>query len=451
MRTRPYSKNLLSAIVILLLITPLRAADKYATLKNSQVQDMLDHIEQDIKDYYFDPSLRGFSIDKVFSEAREKIATAPSQDDALLLLANAVNRMHDSHTVLHPPARPYAVDYGFRMQSVGDTDCFVTSIRPGSDAEAKGLKPGDRVVALNDIPVTRQNLHSIEFGYAVFPQSGFHLKIQAPDETEKALTVLAKVTPGQREISNTDFDNYMEAHRSLEERRQLSGPENLSQFSPVQKKVLFWKLPNFAMIPVQMGDEAKRAKSVETVVLDLRGNPGGRVDSLQELLGRFFPKDVKIGDLKMRDGSKAQSANGRGEDASNAKLIVLIDSKSASAAELFARVVQLEKRGVVLGDRSSGHVMVGRQVIHAVKMDAVNLTQYGASITIADIIMKDGKSLEGAGVTPDERILPTAADMAAHRDPVLVRAAALAGIEMTPEKAGTIFEVKWNDKPFMMD
>jgi carboxyl-terminal processing protease len=411
---------------------------------------MLDQVEQDIKDYYFDPALH-LDMEKTFSAAREKIATAQTQDDALLLLANAVNHMRDSHTAFRPPARPYLVDYGFHMQAIGDSDCFISSVRPGSDAEAKGLTPGDRIVTLNDIPVTRQDLHSIEFGYAIFPQSGFHLKVQTPDGSEKALTVLAKVTPGQREISGTDFDNYMEAHRTIEERRQFAGAANISQFVPVEKQVLFWKLPNFAMIPVQMGDEARRAQSFQAVVLDLRGDPGGRVDSLQEMLGRFFPDDVTIGDLKTRDGSKLQTAKGKGEDAAHAKLIVLIDSKSASAAELFARIVQLEKRGVVLGDRSSGHVMMSRQFVHAVKMDGVNVTQYGASVTIADIIMKDGKSLEGLGVTPDERILPTAADMAAHRDPVLARAAALAGIEMTPEKAGAIFETRWNDKPFKMD
>jgi C-terminal processing protease CtpA/Prc len=68
---------------------------------------------------------------------------------------------------------------------------------------------------------------------------------------------------------------------------------------------------------------------------------------------------------------------------------------------------------------------------------------FGSSITVADVLMNDGKSLERVGVTPDETLLPTGADLAARRDPVLARAAGLAGVQLDPEKAGTLFPVDW--------
>ena len=57
--------------------------------------------------------------------------------------------------------------------------------------------------------------------------------------------------------------------------------------------------------------------------------------------------------------------------------------------------------------------------------------------------MRIGKSLERVGVTPDEMSLPTATDLAAKRDPALARAAALVGVKLDPEKAGSMFPVEW--------
>jgi C-terminal processing protease CtpA/Prc len=107
---------------------------------------------------------------------------------------------------------------------------------------------------------------------------------------------------------------------------------------------------------------------------------------------------------------------------------VLIDSDSASCSELFARVIQLESRGTVIGDRSSGSVMEARR--YSESQGADTKVFYAFSVTDADLIMKDGKSLERVGVVPDELVLPTAKDVAEGKDPVLARAAELAGIHL---------------------
>ena len=75
-------------------------------------------------------------------------------------------------------------------------------------------------------------------------------------------------------------------------------------------------------------------------------------------------------------------------------------------------------------------------------MSSGNMIPYGASITDADFIMADGKSLEQVGVTPDELVLPTGADLAARRDPVLARAVELAGTYISPAKAGALFPLE---------
>jgi C-terminal processing protease CtpA/Prc len=162
---------------------------------------------------------------------------------------------------------------------------------------------------------------------------------------------------------------------------------------------------------------------------------------LKRLLGHFFDHDVKVGDMKYRKEVKPEFAKTRGKDNFKGQVVVLIDSGSASAAEMFARIIQLEKRGTVIGDRSAGAVMQSLQYGHQLGMETVNF--YGASITNADIVMTDGKSLEHVGVTPDELLLPTGAALAAKQDPVLAHAVELLGFKLDPEKAGSLFPIEW--------
>jgi C-terminal processing protease CtpA/Prc len=433
-------------------VTPM-SGDKqtYTALTNTQVLSMLNQIEQDIKENYYDSSMHGIDLDKKFEEVRGKIAGAHSQDEALLQVAGAVGILHDSHTWFNPPVRPYQVDYGFLMQAIGDSSCYVTEVHPGSDAETKGLKRGDRIMAINGVPIVRQDINVVEYGYRVFPQSGLHIDIRSPEGTQKSLVLMAKVTVGQKVISRSDVLNWARSHPSEEEAERFFGEGNQSQFHAVEKKALFWRLPSFMIDPLELESQANKARSYSFVVLDLRGNPGGRLDALEAFSGVFFDHDIKLGNEKGRKGLKPIVVKGRGKSAIGSSLIVLIDSESSSAAEVFSRLIQLEKRGIVLGDLSSGRVMESEYFIHAVSLNQQNVTQYGASVTIRDILMSDGKSIENAGVMPDERILPVPADIAAGDDPVLARAAAIAGLQMSSQEAGKLFPFKWPDKPLAMD
>lgn len=157
----------------------------------------------------------------------------------------------------------------------------------------------------------------------------------------------------------------------------------------------------------------------------MRGNGGGLTKTMEELTGRLFDRDVTIGELQERKSSRTLTAKKR-RGVFAGPVVALVDADSGSSAEMLARLLQIERRGVVIGDRSSGKVMQARRIRGAVRTPRGSIL-YSATITTGALTMSDGASLEGVGVTPDELLLPSGEDLAAGRDPVLERAIALAG------------------------
>jgi C-terminal processing protease CtpA/Prc len=211
--------------------------------------------------------------------------------------------------------------------------------------------------------------------------------------------------------------------------------------------VVVWRLEAFDFPPDQVDRQFDAViKGATDLVIDLRGNPGGYVKTLEQLAGRLFDRDVKLADMKSRKSTKPSMAKKR-KTPFLGRIIALVDSESASAAEILARVLQLEQRGIVIGDRSAGSVMVGEMMSSAVQLvsggDELRILPFGFSVTVADVIMKDGKSLEHVGVVPDEVLVPTQQDLAAGRDPVLARAATILGAALDPAAAGKLFPRVW--------
>lgn len=97
-----------------------------------------------------------------------------------------------------------------------------------------------------------------------------------------------------------------------------------------------------------------------------------------------------------------------------------------------------------MGDRSAGAVM--RSMDYDLVTGTTVLTLYGLSVTDADVIMSDGTRLEGRGVEPDSLVLPTAADLAAGRDPVLAMALTMAGHPMDAARAGALLPRRGEDR-----
>ena len=204
-------------------------------------------------------------------------------------------------------------------------------------------------------------------------------------------------------------------------------------------------MPTFAVEPESIdGIMQGHIRESGNLILDLRNNGGGYVVTLERLAGYFVDKDIKIADLKGRKEMKPQMAKTRGKDVYKGKVIVLIDSKSGSASEIFARFLQIEQRGIVIGDQSAGAVMQSRGI--PMEMGVDRIVPYGMNLTNADVIMRDGLSLEHVGVTPNFPMLVTGADLAGQRDPVLAAALKLFGQDVSSEQAGKYFPFNWKDE-----
>ena len=401
---------------------------------------MLNALKEDLKKHYYDTNFHGMDVDARFKAADEKIKVANSQGQIFGIIAQALVDLDDSHTFFIPPGRSYTTEYGWQMQMIGDK-CYVVAVKPGSDADSKGLKEGDEIFSIDGFGPSRKNIWKIQYNYhSLRPQPGMKLVVIKPDGRELELQVMAKVNQGKQVIDATgadDGNDFFDAIREAENESRL----NRHRYYEMGEELLIWRMPAFDLDEAKVDEMMSKAKKRKALILDLRGNGGGYEMTMQRMISNLFDRDVKIGDVKRRKETKPLEAKMRGDKPFAGKLIVLIDSRSGSASEVFSRVMQLEKRGTVIGDVSSGAVMRSRRHDHKVGVDTVVL--YGASVTDADVIMSDGKSLERVGVTPDVLKVPTAADLAGKLDPVLSYAASLVGVPLTPEAAGGLFPVEW--------
>ena len=433
----------LAAIFVLSSFQTAAAQSGYDRIEKERMKSVLNNIKKDIKKNYYDSSFHGIDIEERFKKAEERLDTATSVGQAFSVIAQALIDFNDSHLFFLPPQTNVEVEYGFRMKMVGDKT-FVSAVKPKSDAEAKGLKIGDQILLFEGFRPTRKDLWKMNYYYYLLsPKTKLRLNILHPNASEpQEMTIDSKVTEQKRVLNindSTDFNDLV---------RQSSGNRKISYLQKVGNTVV-WKLLTFSFDPLKVDDIMREVKTGNNLILDLRGNGGGYIKTLERLTGYFFENDIKIADRKGREGSKKESepmmAKSRGADVYKGKLVVLIDAESGSASEIFARLVQLEKRGTVIGDVSAGAVMQSVRISGTVGADRQIF--YGTSVTNADVIMSDGKSLEHIGVKPDELIIPTAEGLAKRSDAVLAFALGILGNSITPESAGKIIpDDEWDNK-----
>jgi len=400
---------------------------------------MLDVVAADVRKNYYDPKLHGLDWDAKVRQAKEEIEKAPSLEVAYLQIAAVLEALNDSHTYFMSPGFTLKYDYGWQFQMVGNR-CYVTHVRPGSDAEAKGIKPGDQLLTLNGFSLTRESLWKMEYVLeALSPMRVLPIEVLSPPRKVLQVDIRARVrqTKVIRDMDDMVGRDKWRLRLDAEEAARMARVK----YAELGPELMVVKIPEFGQPELEIEGMIDRARKHKALIVDLRGNPGGAEESLKHWLGGLFSTDVKIADRKDRTKTTIVTAKSDRHHVFSGKLIVLVDSRSASAAELFARVVQIEKRGTVLGDHTSGATMEARFLYHTTGQNPSY--DFGAMVTHAELVMVDGKSLEHLGVTPDETLLPLATDIANGSDPVMAHAAAMAGAKLDPASAGKLFPFEW--------
>ena len=426
-------RRLCSSVLLLSLVTVAAGAQSLSFERQRGLM-MLEAVQKDLRDHYYDPALRGIDLPALVAAAKEKVRAAQSVGEIFTAIAQVTVAFDDSHTRFLPPERAQTVEYGWTYRFVGD-DAYVDWVAEDSDAARQGVAPGYRLRELAGFTPTRQNHQTLRYLLGTLrPQPSLRVVVEDLAGSRQTRDLAAKVVPHRQQIDVRN-PNDLEAAIGRYERASRDRPRHLHV--KLGEGVHLWRMPFFDLGAAEVDAHVDRFRNASTVLLDLRGNGGGGEETMLRLLGNFFERDVTLGTLRERKGARPLVARARGGGRGyHGRLIVLVDSLSASAAEVVARVLQLESRATIVGDRTAGAVTRARFITHQLGTEV--LVNYGTSVTIADLLHTDGQSLERVGVIPDVIALPAPGDLTGARDLVLARAAALAGLELDPADAARV-------------
>lgn len=173
---------------------------------------------------------------------------------------------------------------------------------------------------------------------------------------------------------------------------------------------------------------ALEAEGLETLVLDLRDNPGGELTAFLELAGDFLEPGSVLGRAIDADGDETVYRSSH-RDPCRAPLWILVDRGTASAAELFAGCLQWHGRALVAGERTYGK---GTALKVAADPDDGRAVLAGAAM----VLLPGGESIQATGVRPDVALGESEGLAADGEQPSLAAFFARSGAERHRSSAG---------------
>lgn len=165
-----------------------------------------------------------------------------------------------------------------------------------------------------------------------------------------------------------------------------------------------------------------KAQGMGGLIVDLRGNPGGNLDTVCEILDLMLPEGLIVY-TEDKDGNR-QEFTSDAEQAVQVPLAVLVDKNSASASEIYAGAIQDYGIGQIVGTKTYGKGVV--QTIYDLK-DGTSL-----KLTVAEYFTPNGRNIDGEGITPDVEVTYQRDENDPEADNQLDRAVEALQNEMAP-------------------
>ena len=269
---------------------------------------------------------------------------------------------------------------GAELGKEGDNIVVVSPIA-GYPAQKAGLQAKDIIVSIDDKPTASMTLS--EAVSNIRGPSGTQVKLKViQDGAEKDITITREnITIPSVKWEVKDGIGYM----------------TISTFSE--------ETPTLA---AQAARDFKN-QNVKGVVVDVRGNPGGLLDSSVDIASLWLPKGAPVLSEK-RGGKVVKSYEATGNSLlKGVPTVVLIDESSASASEILAGALQDNKVATLIGVNSYGKGSV---------QNLIPLTHGGVlKVTIARWYTPEGQNIDKEGIAPDQKVDRTVDDVKAGRDP----------------------------------
>ncbi len=230
--------------------------------------------------------------------------------------------------------------YGGIGATVGlrNEDITIVDLIEGFSAQRQGMRVGDIIVRINNVSVTKDNYENLSELLKGDVGSTVNVVVRRDGVDDEIIFNLVRE---EIEIKNLTYYGFV--------------PEGSNN--------AYLKLSGFSR---SAGEEIKKAllelksqKEIGSVVLDLRGNPGGLLDAAIDVCEKFLKKGETIVTVKGRDSLSTRIYSSAEEPiAGDLKMALLIDEGSASASEIVAGAIQDHDRAVLVGTNSFGKGLV---------------------------------------------------------------------------------------------